>query len=347
MQRKKISLEDFDYFLPKELIAQSPTKSRDTSRLLHLKKDSGSIKHLNFKDFPSLLKEGDVLIRNVSKVIPARLFGRKESGAKIEILLSERLSETENSILYKVIAKPAKRLKPGTKIIFKEALLSAQVVKREGELLILEFCFNGVFEEVLNKLGKIPLPKYIKQELKDKDRYQTIYAKEGHSVAAPTAGLHFTEKIIEQIKKKGVEILDIQLDVGLGTFAPIRDNDIEKHKMHKEKFRISKNVAEKINSAKNEERRIVAIGTTTLRALESAFIEGELQGGDFETDIFIYPGFKFNLVDALLTNFHLPKSSLILLVSAFAGKDNILQAYNIAVKEKYRFFSFGDAMFID
>ena len=340
-----LNLKDFDFYLPQELIAQSPTKERDASRLLVLDKTSGKIKHEKFKNITDYFDGNELLVRNSSKVIPARLYGRKDSGAEIETLLLKRLGSKE-TLRYEVMARPAKRLHKGNKIIFKEGLLEATVLDRVGEGFVLEFHFDGVFEEILNELGEMPLPKYVKKKLKDKSRYQTIYAKSGESAAAPTAGLHFTEDIFKKLESKGVEILDINLNVGLGTFAPVRDDDISKHKMHSESFDISKEVAEKINNAKKEKRAVVALGTTTVRALESAWDEDRLAWGSFETDIFISPGYNFKVVDKLITNFHLPKSTLLMLVSAFAGREKVLKAYNEAVKESYRFFSFGDAMFI-
>ncbi len=349
-------LSDFDFYLPEELIAQEPKDARDTSRLLVLHKNNGQIEHDIFRNLDKHLDENFVIVRNNTKVVPARLFGQKTTGASVEFLLNKRIKKNtekktdkfKNSLLYEVAARPMRRLKVGDRVIFKKDILEAEVVERKEDVLIVEFQFNGVFEEVLNELGKVPLPKYIKKELKNLDKYQTIYAKEGESAAAPTAGLHFTEELFDKLKSKSIEILDINLNVGLGTFAPVRDENIEKHKMHSETFKIEKEVADKINDYKKMGKKILAIGTTTTRALESAFSEEEnkLQYGEFETNIFIKPGYKFKVVDALITNFHLPKSTLIMLVSAFAGLENIKRAYKEAVKEKYKFFSFGDAMLI-
>ena len=343
---KKWKLSDFDYYLPEELIAQEPLEKRDESRLLILDKKSGKIKHEVFKNLPEYLDDSFIIVRNSSKVVPARLFGRKESGAMVEVLLIEKLSSNLNKTIYKALGKPLRRLHIGQKVFFSD-ILEAKVLSKKDEELTLEFTHEGAFEEILHKLGKMPLPKYIKKELKDPDRYQTIYAKTGESAAAPTAGLHFTEELFEKIKNKGVKVYDINLNVGLGTFAPVRTEDLSKHKMHEEKFWIEKEVAEQINKEKSKGKKVLAIGTTTLRALESASNEkGILNSGVFSTDLFITPGYKFKIVDALITNFHLPKSTLIMLVSAFAGYKNTMEAYKTAVQEKYRFFSFGDAMLI-
>ncbi len=342
-----MKLSDFDYHLPKKLIAQSPLKKRDASRLLVLDRKSGELKHEQFKNIDKYFNGNEVLVRNSTKVIPARLFGRKISGALIELLLVKRLSEGRGVLRYECLAKPARRLKIRDRIIFKEGILEAEVSDKNEGGIIVNFIYQGIFEEILNELGEMPLPKYIKEKLQDKERYQTIYAKEGNSSAAPTAGLHFSEEVFKKLQAKGVEILDINLDVGLGTFAPVREEDTSKHKMHSESYSITESVAKKINDAKKDRRPIVALGTTSLRALESAWTKKDkLRHGNFETDIFIKPGYEFKVVDSLITNFHLPKSTLIMLVSALAGRENILRAYNEAVKEKYRFFSFGDAMFI-
>ena len=341
-----MKLSDFDFELPKELIAQSPLKERDASKLLILNKKTGEVKHEQFRNISDYFKGDEVLVRNSTKVIPARLFGRKETGAVVEILLNRRLASEAGKVQFEVMARPARRIKQKDKIIFSDSL-NANVLERVGEVFVFQFEFSGIFEEVLNELGTVPLPKYIKKELKDFDRYQTVYAKEGESSAAPTAGLHFTDKVFNRLKDKGVQILDINLNVGLGTFAPVRDDNLEKHKMHKESLEISEDVANIINYAKKEGRKVVALGTTTTRALESAFIDGKVLSGEFDTEIFIKPGFKFKVIDSLITNFHLPKSTLLMLVSAFAEKENILNAYKEAVSEKYRFFSFGDAMFIN
>ena len=343
---KSWKLSDFDFDLPEGLIAQEPLKKRDESRLLILDKNTGKIKHEKFKNLPEYLDDSFIIVRNATKVIPARLIGKKQSGGVVEILLIEKLSSSLNKTVYKTLGRPLRRLHKGQKIYFDDSLC-AKIIDKVGEELLLEFEHSGAFEEVLFKLGQMPLPKYIKKELKDPDRYQTIYAKTGESAAAPTAGLHFTDEVFKKLKSKGIKIYDINLNVGLGTFAPVRHEDLSKHKMHKEKFWIEKGTAEKINKAKKEGKKIFAIGTTTLRALESATDKkGNLRAGEFETELFITPGYKFKVVDALLTNFHLPKSTLLMLVSAFAGHKNTMRAYKEAVKEKYRFFSFGDAMFI-
>ncbi len=339
---------DYDFYLPQELIAQSPSAKRDESRLMLLDARSGTVSHDTFDKLYQYLSPKTLLVRNNTKVIPARLFANKITGARIELLLIERLADTENRTVYEVLAKPARRLHIKDKLFFDTPFLMAEVIEKKSEKIILEFKSQGVFEDVLYKIGQIPLPKYIKKELYDKDRYQTIYAKSGESAAAPTAGLHFTDELFRKIKSKGIEIVDLNLNIGLGTFAPVRTDNLKEHKMHKESFSISKKAAEKINNAKENSYKILAIGTTTVRALESAWDNkaNTLKYGDFETDIFIYPGYKFKVVDSLVTNFHLPKSTLLMLVSALAGRENILHAYNEAVKEKYRFFSFGDAMFI-
>ncbi len=341
-----MKLSDFDYYLPEELIAQSPLEKRDASKLLVLDRKTGNIEHKNFSDIGQFFTGNEVLVRNNTRVLPARLFGTKDSGAAIELLLLKKLSMQDNSVIYEALAKPARRMKLGSCITFKKDVLTAKVLERRKETVLVKFYFSGIFEEVLSALGEVPLPKYIKSKLEDADRYQTIYAKQGASAAAPTAGLHFTENIFQSLQDKGVEILDINLDVGLGTFAPIRTEKLSEHQMHSETFNITKTVADKINTAKKTGRPIVALGTTTTRALESAWQNGKLNHGDFETDIFIKPGYKFNVIDELITNFHLPKSTLLMLVSAFAGRKNILRAYNEAVKLRYRFFSFGDAMLI-
>ncbi len=351
-----MNLSDFNFELPQELIAQEP-KDRGKSKLLVLCKETGNISHeKDFSQIVNFFKEGDVLVRNNTKVIPARLFGEKTTGVKTEVLLNRRIPSQEeniqskkfqNVLYYEVILDPGRRYRgEHERIIFKKDILEAEVVQRKEEIFTLRFEFNGVFEEVLQQLGEIPLPKYIKKELKDQDRYQTIYAKEGLSSAAPTAGLHFTHEIFEKLQEKGVQILDINLNIGLGTFAPIWHEDIQRHQMHTEDFFIEEKIAKEINRAKKEGRRIIALGTTSVRALESATENGKLRSGHFETNIFIKPGFKFQIVDMLITNFHLPKSSLLMLVSAFAGREKILRAYRKAVKHRYHFFSFGDAMLI-
>lgn len=335
--------EEFDYYLPQELIAQKPILKRDESRLLILDKSSGEIEHTVFKNITDYLKAGDVLVLNDTRVIPARLFGiKKDTGAHIEILLLKR----KDLNTWEVMSKPAKRLKVGTEIVFDDTLSAVvKSVKDEG-IRILEFKYEGVFEEILDRLGEVPLPPYIHEKLEDKERYQTVYSKEEGSAAAPTAGLHFTKELLDKIRSMGVNVCFITLHVGLGTFRPVMEDLIEEHKMHSEYYRIPNDVAEIIEQAKNDGRRVICVGTTTMRTLESAAEDKKLTRRDGWTDIFIYPPYKFKIADALITNFHLPKSTLIMLVSAFAEKDKLLKAYEQAVKEKYKFFSFGDAMFI-
>ncbi|MGI6449772.1 MAG: tRNA preQ1(34) S-adenosylmethionine ribosyltransferase-isomerase QueA [Desulfitobacteriia bacterium] len=345
-----MKLEDFDYYLPPELIAQHPLEPRDSSRLMVLNKTTCKISHHTFKDFENFLKPGDVLVLNKTKVMPARLLGEKKgTGAQIEVLLLRRISNNS----WEVLIKPGKRLKVGQEVIFGGGLLSGKLdsILANGNRIMV-FDFAGLFEEVLDNLGKMPLPPYIHADLQDKERYQTVYAKESGSAAAPTAGLHFTEELLQNIKNKGVEVLEILLHVGLGTFRPVKTENITEHQMHSEYFRLDQVTAERINLAKKEGRRVIAVGTTVVRTLESAANLSpaketvELTADEGWTDIFIYPGYQFKVIDALLTNFHFPRSTLIMLVSAFAGRDLVLQAYAQAVQERYRFFSFGDCMFI-
>lgn len=338
-------LSDYDYHLPDELIGQSPREPRDSSKLLLVNRENHTIEHKKFYNIIDYLKEGDILVRNSTKVIPARLFGKKESGGVLEILLIKRIDLTS----WECLLKPAKKLKIGQKLYIgenNELVAELMEIKEDGNR-ILKFSYEGAFEEVLDRLGSMPLPPYILETLKDKDRYQTVYAIRGESVAAPTAGLHFTEELLTAIKEKGVEILDIFLEVGIGTFRPVQTEDVLDHKMHSEMFEIPKEVALKINEAKKIGRRIIAVGTTTVRALESSVdSEGNLVAVTGDTEIFIYPGYKFKIVDALITNFHLPKSTLLMLVSAFSNRKFMMDVYEKAVKEEYHFFSFGDAMFI-
>jgi S-adenosylmethionine:tRNA ribosyltransferase-isomerase len=351
------ALTDYDYFLPQELIAQEPVCKRDQSRLLHLKKTSGEIFHHQFSSLTDLLKKGDVLVVNNTKVIPARMFGRKETGGKIEILIVNYAAAHNitagGKIEYECLVKASKSPKPGTRIDFGPDL-KATVSAIHDRTFTLEFFSELPFEEAMNNNGVMPLPPYIKREQaadpkwKDKTSYQTIYAKHKGAVAAPTAGLHFTDKMLEDLKDRGILIANITLHVGYGTFMPIRCSDIRDHQMHSEHFIISENTAEMINAAKTDGRRVVAVGTTSVRTLEYiADKKGHVHPCTGSCDIFIYPGYTFKCVDAMVTNFHLPQSTLIMLVSAFAGRENILKAYGIAVKEKYRFFSYGDAMFIE
>ena len=338
-----MKLSDFDFDLPDNLIAQSAMEPRDHSKLMVLEKNKQVIEHKKFYNISDYLKKGDVLVVNRTRVIPARLFGKKDTGSILECFLLKRIDLNT----WEVLLKPAKKLKIGQKLVFLERKLEAVLkeVKDDGNR-ILEFIYEGNFEEILDELGEMPLPPYITEKLKDKNRYQTVYAKEGESVAAPTAGLHFTNELLEKLKDSGVELTEIYLDVGLGTFRPVQTENILEHKMHHEKYHIPEESAEIINRAKREGRRIIAVGTTTVRTLESSNNGAEVISGDGETDIFIYGDYKFKIVDALITNFHLPKSTLLMLISAFAGKDFIFGAYETAIQEKYRFYSFGDAMFI-
>ncbi|MBY0758347.1 MULTISPECIES: tRNA preQ1(34) S-adenosylmethionine ribosyltransferase-isomerase QueA [Sellimonas] len=337
--------EDFYFDLPEELIAQDPLEDRSGSRLLVLNKETGEIAHHVFRDVIDYLNPGDCLVINDTKVIPARLIGSKVgTDAKIEILLLKR---RENDV-WETLVKPGKKAKPGTKIQFGEGLLTGEVIDvvEEGNRLI-QFTYDGIFEEILDQLGQMPLPPYITHQLKDKNRYQTVYAKHSGSAAAPTAGLHFTPELLEEIQKKGVQIAHVTLHVGLGTFRPVKVENIMEHHMHSEFYQIEASEAEKINRAKEEGHRVICVGTTSCRTVESAAgDDGKLRECSGWTDIFIYPGYKFKILDCLITNFHLPESTLIMLVSALAGREHVLGAYEEAVKEKYRFFSFGDAMLI-
>lgn len=340
-----MDVKDFYYDLPQELIAQDPLEDRSSSRLMVLDKITGEVEHRHFKDITEYLRPGDCLVINNTKVIPARLYGVKEgTEAKIEILLLKR---KENDI-WETLVKPGKKCKIGTKIVFGEGILTGEVVDivEEGNRLI-QFHYEGIFEEILDRLGQMPLPPYITHQLKDKNRYQTVYAKYDGSAAAPTAGLHFTPELLQQVRDMGVEIAEVTLHVGLGTFRPVKESDVLKHHMHSEFYKIEQSEADKINKAKKEGHRVIAVGTTSTRTLESAADEnGFLTEKSGWTEIFIYPGYQFKVIDALITNFHLPESTLVMLVSALAGREHVLAAYETAVEEKYRFFSFGDAMFI-
>lgn len=340
-----MNLHDFSYDLPQELIAQDPLEDRSSSRLMLLDKNTGAIQHKIFKDIVDYINPGDCLVLNNTKVIPARLMGVREgTGASIEVLLLKR---RENDI-WEVLVKPGKKARPGDRIVFGEGRLTAEVldVVEDGNRLI-RFYYDGVFEAVLDELGQMPLPPYITHKLQDKNRYQTVYARNEGSAAAPTAGLHFTKELLEKIKEKGVNVVSITLHVGLGTFRPVKVDKIEEHHMHTETFNISKEAADTINRTRAAGGRVIAVGTTSCRTLESAAADdGTIPARSGDTDIFIYPGYKFKAIDCLITNFHLPESTLIMLVSALAGRDNIMNAYETAVKERYRFFSFGDAMFI-
>lgn len=340
-----MKLEEFDYYLPEELIAQTPIKQRDASRLMVLDKKTGEINHKHFYDIIDYLNKGDTLVLNDTKVLPARLIGEKVSTkAVIEVLL---LKNVEGDT-WETLVKPARRIHVGDVVSFGEGLLklTCTEVKDEG-IRVFTASYDGIFYELLDKLGTMPLPPYIHEKLEDKDRYQTVYAKEVGSAAAPTAGLHFTEELLTKIKEKGINIVYLTLHVGLGTFRPVKVEDVTKHKMHSEFYSLSKSVADILNKTRENGKRIIAVGTTSTRTLETIYQKfGEFREDSGFTDIFIYPGKGVKSIDGLITNFHLPKSTLIMLVSAIAGRDNILNAYNIAVKEKYRFFSFGDAMFI-
>lgn len=340
-----MDLKDFNYDLPEELIAQDPLEDRSSSRLMVLHKDTGRIEHKIFRDIIDYLNPGDCLVINDTKVIPARLMGIKEdTGAAIEVLLLKRNADD----VWECLVKPGKKARTGARIVFGEGLLVGEIVDviEDGNRMI-KFHYEGIFEEILDKLGQMPLPPYITHKLQDKNRYQTVYARNEGSAAAPTAGLHFTKELLEKIKEKDVNVVSITLHVGLGTFRPVKVDKIEEHHMHTETFNISKEAADTINRARAAGGRVIAVGTTSCRTLESAAADdGTIPARSGDTDIFIYPGYKFKAIDCLITNFHLPESTLIMLVSALAGRDNIMNAYETAVKERYRFFSFGDAMFI-
>ncbi len=340
-----MNTKDFYYDLPHELIAQTPLKNRQKSRMMVLNKKTGKVENKIFEDIVDYIKKGDAIVLNDTKVLPARLYGHREDKKEaIEVLL---LKQREDDI-WQTLVKPGKKLKIGTKIIFDDNLLSAEVIDilEDGQRVI-KFKYNGIFNEILDKLGSMPLPPYITEKLEDKDRYQTIYAKNLGSAAAPTAGLHFTKEILDKLEKKGVNIVYVTLHVGLGTFRPVKVDKIEEHEMHSEYFIITKEACDIINETKKRGNKVFCVGTTSCRVLESATDEGGIiHEMAKETKIFIYPGYKFKMVDNLLTNFHLPESTLIMLVSALAGKENIMNAYNMAIKEKYRFFSFGDCMLI-
>ena len=340
-----MDVKDFYFDLPQELIAQDPLEDRASSRLLVLDKHTGEITHKGFRDILEYLKPGDCLVINDTKVIPARLFGVKEdTGAKIEILLLKR---RENDI-WETLVKPGKKAKPGTRIVFGEGLLTGTVLETvdDGNRLI-QFSYEGIFEEILDQLGQMPLPPYITHQLKDKNRYQTVYAKHEGSAAAPTAGLHFTKELLKQVEDMGVKIAHVTLHVGLGTFRPVKVEHVQDHHMHSEFYVVEESEAKKINDTKDAGGRVICVGTTSCRTVESAADEnGRLKAGTGWTDIFIYPGYQFKILDGLITNFHLPESTLVMLVSALAGREHILAAYEEAIRERYRFFSFGDAMLI-
>ena len=343
-----MKLNEFDYDLPEELIAQHPSEKRDNSRLMILDRNKKTIEHKVFKDIINYLEQGDCLVINNTKVIPARLYGyKKEDETKtpnLEILLLKRI----NGDKWETLVRPGKKIKVGTEIVFGNGELEGKIIDiLEDGNRVVEFKYEGIFNEILDKIGLMPLPPYIKEKLEEKDRYQTVYAKYEGSSAAPTAGLHFTEELLEKIRQKGVNIATVTLHVGIGTFRPVKVENIEEHNMHTEHFFIKKEEADKINEAKRNGKRVIAVGTTSCRVIESIADEnGFVKETEGDTNIFIYPGYKFKCLDNLITNFHLPESTLIMLVSALAGKDYIMEAYEEAVKEKYRFFSFGDAMYI-
>ena len=341
-----MKLSDFDYELPKELIAQTPLEKRDEARLMVLHRSDKTIEHKVFKDILDYLKPGDCLVRNNTKVIPARLYGKKEqTGANVEFLLLNRIEGD----IWEVMVRPGKKLMPGVKVSFGNGILKAEILdKMEGGSRKVKFYYQGIFNEILDEIGLMPLPPYIKEKLEKKEMYQTVYAKYEGSAAAPTAGLHFTKELLEKIKEKGVEIANVTLHVGIGTFRPVKEENIEDHDMHTEHYYIKKEDAEKINSTRKNGGRIIAVGTTSCRVLESVADEnGMVKEVEDDTNIFIYPGYKFKCIDGLITNFHLPESTLLMLISALAGREYILDAYKEAVKQKYKFFSFGDAMFIE
>ena len=339
-----MKVTDFDYELPEELIAQTPMEKRDESRLMVLDRKEQTIEHKHFKDVIDYLEPGDVLVRNNTKVIPARLYGKKETGAKVEFLL---LNNMEKDI-WECIVRPGNKLHVEAKVIFGDGILKAEVLDTmPGGTRKVKFHYEGIFNEILDKIGLMPLPPYIHESLKEKDRYQTVYAKYEGSAAAPTAGLHFTPELLKKIEEKGIDIANVTLHVGIGTFRPVKEDTVEAHQMHSEHFYIKEEDCEKINKAKKSGHRVIAVGTTSCRVLETiADDNGYVKPTEGDTQIFIYPGYKFRCLDALITNFHLPQSTLVMLVSALAGKDYIMKAYKEAVEQKYRFFSFGDAMLI-
>jgi len=337
-----MQVTDFTYELPKELIAQHPMEPRDHSRLLVVDRKTGALEHKHFYDIIDYLNPGDLMVFNDTRVIPARLHGVKTTGAHVEVFLLTRLNGTD----WEVLVKPGRKLQEGAEIKFSDELSCKIVEKTDFGGRIAHFIFNGIFEEILDRLGETPLPPYITEHLEDKERYQTVYSKELGSAAAPTAGLHFTKELLQRIKDKGVEEVFVTLHVGLGTFRPVSEAVVENHQMHSEFYTITPEAAEAINRAKAAGRRIVAVGTTSVRTLEAAGADGEIKPGGNWTKIFIYPGYKYRYVDALITNFHLPQSTLLMLVSAFASREIMLDTYKVAVQERYRFFSFGDAMFI-
>ena len=338
-----MKLTDFSYELPKELIAQHPAEPRDHARLMLYDRKTGAVEHKHFYDLVDELRAGDVLVFNDSKVIPARLYGKRvPTGGKVEVLLLTPVGEDR----WEVLVKPGKKALPGTTIEFPGGLQAEVLDRTDFGGRVVHFTYDGVFDDIIDKIGEMPLPPYIHEKMEDPNEYQTVYARERGSAAAPTAGLHFTDELLQKIRDKGVEEVFVTLHVGLGTFRPVEEENIEDHQMHSEFYSITPEAADAINRAKAEGRRIIAVGTTSIRTLESASTTGTLKAGSGWTNIFIYPGFTFHIVDALVTNFHLPESTLLMLISALSTREQILHAYEIAVKEKYRFFSFGDAMFI-
>ncbi len=339
-----MKVSEFNYHLPEELIAQTPIEKRDESRLMVLNREAQTIEHKTFKNIIEYLEPGDCLVRNNTKVIPARIYGKKETGANVEFLL---LNNIEGDI-WESIVRPGNKLHVGTKVIFGDGLLTAEILEiMPGGTRKVKFTYKGIFNEILDKIGLMPLPPYIHEELKDNNRYQTVYAKYDGSAAAPTAGLHFTPELLHKIEEKGIKIANVTLHVGIGTFRPVKEETVENHEMHTEHFYIKQEDAEKINATKKNGKRVIAVGTTSCRVLETIANEnGLVKETEGDTNIFIYPGYHFKCLDGLITNFHLPQSTLLMLVSALAGKEYIMKAYHEAVKEKYRFFSFGDAMFI-
>ena len=335
---------DFYYDLPEELIAQDPLEDRSSSRLMKLDKVTGEIEHAVFHDIIDDLNPGDCLVLNDTKVIPARLMGtKKDTGATVEILLLKRREKD----VWETLVKPGKKCRVGAEIEFGDGILSAKIsdVLEDGNRLV-QFSYEGIFEEVLDRLGEMPLPPYITHKLQDRNRYQTVYAKYEGSAAAPTAGLHFTKELLQRIEEKGVRLVYVTLHVGLGTFRPVKEENVLNHHMHSEYYQVSKEAADAINETKAKGGRVICVGTTSTRTIESAAVDGKVMPGSGDTKIFIYPGYKFQVLDALITNFHLPESTLVMLVSALAGREHVLHAYEVAVQERYRFFSFGDAMFI-
>ena len=340
-----MKLSEFNYVLPEELIAQTPIKKRDESKLMILDREKQTIEHKVFKDIIDYLKPGDCIVRNNTKVLPARLYGKKETGANVEFLLLNRIEGD----IWESIVRPGNKLHVGTKVVFGQGLLEAEILDTmPGGTRKIRFKYDGIFNEILDEIGLMPLPPYIHESLKENDRYQTVYAKYEGSAAAPTAGLHFTDELLEKIEEKGIKIANVTLHVGIGTFRPVKEENIEMHDMHSEHFYIKQKDVDKINETKKQGGKVIAVGTTSCRVLETIADEesGLVKATEDDTKIFIYPGYKFKCIDGLITNFHLPESTLLMLVSALAGKDYIMKAYNEAVKEKYKFFSFGDAMFI-